>query len=126
MSINEYLKIPPTPPSIQSQPVNSHQLSSNDQIKMLTMKYKISKNFTEMFQLYAISGHPFRNMLILQFMCVLIEKYKNDPDQPILIRLHSIIDTAIRSSTISVSLMDECIYMCNNPRIIESIYLFTN
>lgn len=124
----DYLKIPPPPPSIQSTPVNSPpppQLSSNDQMKMLTMKYKITKNFAEMFQPSTI-GYPFRNMLILQFMCVLIDKYKNDQDQPILIRLHSIMDAAIRSSPVSVSLMDECIYLCNNPRVIEAIFLFTN
>jgi hypothetical protein len=132
MSINEYLKIPPPTPSIQSPPVSQHQqsqhppqLSLNDQIKMCSMKYKISKNFAEMFQLSNMVVSPFRNMLVLHFMCLLIEKYKNDPDQPLLVRLHGIIDSAFRTTSISLSLVDECIYLCNNPKVIEAIYIFT-
>jgi hypothetical protein len=142
MSINEYLKMPPPTPSIQSPPINSHhkspqsqntqippippppQLSFNDQIKMLSMKYKIAKNFSEMFQLNNMVS-PFRNMLILQFLGVLIEKYKNDPDHLALIRLHGIIDSAFRTTCVSFPSMDECIYLCNNPRVIEAIYHFT-
>jgi hypothetical protein len=127
MSINEYLKIPPPTPSIQSPPVSQHppQLSLNDQIKMCSMKYKITKNFAEIFQLNNMVVSPIRNMLVLHFMCLLIEKYKNDPDQPLLVRLHGIIDSAFRTTSISLSLVDECIYLCNNPRVVEAIYLFT-
>jgi hypothetical protein len=127
MSINEYLKIPPPTPSIQSPPVSQHppQFSLNDQIKLCSMKYKITKNFAEMFKLSNLVISPFRNMLILHFMVLLIEKYKNDPDQPLLVRLHGIIDSAFRTTSISLPLVDECIYHCNNPRVIEAIYLFT-
>ncbi len=134
MSINEYLKIPPpSPPSIQSPtahqhtpPTHPHQLSINDQIKMCSMKYKIIKNFADMFQANAISVSPFKNTILLHFFYLLIEKYKNDPDHPLLVRLHGVIENIFRTNTISLSLMDECIYLCNNPRVIEAIYIFTN
>ncbi len=130
MSINDYLKIPPPSPSIQSQPVNQPpphptHLSINDQIKMCSMKYKIIKNFAEMFQPTNLSISPIKNILILSFLAMLVEKFKNDPDQPLLIRLHGIVDNTFRTTTVSLPLIDECVYLCNNPRVIESIYLFT-
>jgi hypothetical protein len=135
MSINEYLKIPPPSPSIQSPPISQNnnsthtntppQLSINDQIKICSMKYKITKNMSDMFQLTNLSVSPFRNTYILHFLCLLIEKYKNDSDQHILVRLHGIIESTFRTNTISINLIDECIYLLTNPRVVESIYLFT-
>ncbi len=82
------------------------------------------KRLSEMFQLTNLMS-PFKNMVILQFLCLLIEKYKHDPDHPPLVRLHGIIDNAFRTATVSLSAMDECIYLCNNPKILEAIYYFT-
>jgi hypothetical protein len=135
MSVQEYLRIPPPTPSIQAPPVMqsqpqtppmSHSLSLNDQIKMCSMKYKITKNFAEMFNLNNLMVSPIRNMLFLQFLGLLIEKYKNEPDQAYLIRMHGLMDTAFKTTSISILAIDECVYFCNNPRVIEAIYLFTN
>ena len=145
MSINEYLRIPPPTPSIQTPPIGqqqqpplppqpqqppphptSHSLSLNDQIKMCSMKYKITKHLADMFQTSNLMASPVRNMLVLQFLSMLIEKYKNDPDQVCLARLHGLMDTAFRTTSISILAIDECVYLCNNPRVIEAIYLFTN
>lgn len=136
MSAIDYLKMPPPTPSIQSPPIShpppspavaatpTPQLSTNDQMKLCSMKYKIMKNLSVMFQLPNLVS-PFKNMVILQFLCMLIDKHKHDPDQPMLVRLHAIMDNAFRTASISLSAMDECIYLCNNPRIVEAIYLFT-
>ncbi len=132
MSAIDYLKMPPPTPSIQSSPIShsTHHanppatLSANDQIKLCSIKYKIMKRLSEMFQLTNLMS-PFKNMVILQFLCLLVEKYKHDPDHPNLVRLHGIMDNAFRTATVSLSAMDECIYLCNNPRIVEAIYLFT-
>jgi hypothetical protein len=143
MSINEYLMIPPPPPSIQSSPIShTHQqqpqmsasaspssspipLSLNDQIKLCSMKYKIIRHFSEMFQLNNVMGSPIKNMLIFQFLGILIEKYQSDPDHVFLVRLHGLLDTSIRTATITLCAIEECIYLCNNPRVIETIYIFT-
>jgi hypothetical protein len=136
MSINEYLKIPHPTPSIQTPPIPQTHTSSqsqaqpqsltiNDQIKMCSMKYKITKNIAEMFHSKNIGISPFRNMLVLHFLCLLIEKYKNDADHMLLSRLHGIMDASFRTNTISIHAMDECVYLFNNPRVVESLYLFT-
>jgi hypothetical protein len=82
------------------------------------------KRLSDMFQLPNLMS-PFKNIVILQFLSLLIEKYKHDPDHQILVRLHGIMDNAFRTATISLSAMDECIYLCNNPKIVEAIYFFT-
>lgn len=135
MSAIDYLKMPPPTPSIQSTPI-SHSthpktpqpppatLSINDQIKLCSLKYKIMKRLTDMFQLPNLMS-PFKNIVILQFLCLLIDRYKQDADHANLVRLHALMDNAFRTTTISISAMDECIYLCNNPRIVEAIYYFT-
>lgn len=128
MSAIDYLKMPPPTPSIQAPPISNHApatLSTNDQLKLCSMKYKIMKNLVDMFQLSNLVVSPFKNMVILQFLCVLIDKHKHDPDHPFLVRLHGIMENAFRTTSVALSAMDECIYLCNNPRVIEAIYLFT-
>jgi hypothetical protein len=127
MSAVDYLKMPPQPPSIQSPPITQPpaQLSTNDQIKMFSMKHKIMKNFVDMFQINNIAVSPYRNAMTLQFICLLIEKYKNDSDQHLLVRLHGFMESAFRTTTVTIGAMDECVYLLSNPRIVEAIYMFT-
>jgi hypothetical protein len=118
MSAVDYLKMPPQPPSIQSPPITQPpaQLSTNDQIKMFSMKHKIMKNFVDMFQINNIAVSPYS---------LLIEKYKNDSDQHLLVRLHGFMESAFRTTTVTIGAMDECVYLLSNPRIVEAIYMFT-
>ena len=128
MSAVDYLKMPPPAPVTQPQSPpssSSAPLSLNDQIKMCAMKHKIMKNFAEMFQLANIVVSPFKNALAIQFLCILIEKYKNDMDHGILVRLHGIIDNAFRTTSVTLAAIDECVYLLTNPKIVEAVYMFT-
>jgi hypothetical protein len=131
MSINEYLHIPSpgtTPPSPTTAPMPPpHTLSINDQIKLCGIKYKIMKNIEETLRKSAFHTHTFQSMTILQYIGLLIEKYKNEQDQALLRRLYGLIDNSIKLYTTCIIQIEECIYLCNNPRIIDALhFLFSS
>ena len=137
MSINEYLHIPTagtTPPSptapisgLPPPPPHTSTFSINDQLKLCGIKYKIMKNIEETLRKSFLHTHAFQSLMILQYIGLLIEKHKNEHDQALLRRLYGLIENSMKLCTLCIPQIEECIYLCNNPRIIDALhFLFSS
>ena len=104
---------------------HNHQNSNthiNESIRLISLKYNLGKLFHEHFS--STQSIIFNNTLLMQYCLVLMEKFKAEEDQTIIVYIKNTVDIFLSTTTYSRKSIEDVLIFCNNYKLLEHFYFF--